>query len=185
MVAALVDLVPAAGEAVVDSTPFYSVGRYMGELLSEEAFKRGVAGRCPAVRMAFISDRSVRTTLGRKVDLVEGTFVAVVFSDKSKGKDDRLVILGLCERVQYALAARAFGLQIMPLRARQTTQFPGLEHCTAYGVTFTTRYRVDYSKYPGDDVMRTATGDIHVPNTDDAEGKIYGEIDVILPQESP
>ncbi len=185
MVAALSTVTPETGEPVSEAKPFHTVGRYMGELSNEEAFKRGVAGRCPAVRVAFASDRSLRTTVGRRVDYVEGAYVAVVFSDTSKGKDDRATLLELCEQVQRLLAARRLGLEMSPLRHRNTVEFPApIENCTAYGIQFATRYRVSYVKDPGDDRMQTATGDIHVPHADDEEGTELGEIEVDLSGET-
>jgi len=59
-----------------------------------------------------------------------------------------------------------------------------IEHCTAYSLTFVTRYRVDYTIDPGTDVMESATGDAHVPNTDDEDGAVLGEIEVALNQET-
>lgn len=161
MVDALATVTPDTGDPVSDEKPFYSVARYMGELGSEEAFKRGVAGRCPAVRMAFVSDRSLRSTIGRRVDYVEGSFVAVIFSDSMRGKDDRATLLELSETVQRLLGARRLGLDISPLRHRSTAEFPApIENCTAYGVQFATRYRVSYAVDPGDDTMDSATGEI-------------------------
>lgn len=182
MVAALSDVTAEAGGAVSTERYLYSAARYMGELRNEEAFKRGVAGRCPAVRVAFVSDRSLRTAVGRRVDRVEGTFVAIVLSDSSKSKDDRDTLLRLSEKVQRLLAARALGLAISPLRHRATNEVAGAEHAMAYGVTFSTRYRVDYTIDPGTTAMETATGDVHTP--DDEDERVYGEIDVPLNQEA-
>jgi hypothetical protein len=188
MVAALGVLLPAEGDGVSADRPLYSAARYMGELTSKDAFERGgLAGRCPAVRCAFVSDRSVRTTIGRRVDYVEGTFVAVVFSDSQRSKDDRQVLLRLNERVQAALGARRLGLEIKPLLHRQTTQFPGIEHCTAYGVTFVTRYRVAYVKDPGNDHMESVSGSVFVPPADAGEdqgGGVLGQVDITF-EENP
>ncbi len=182
MVAALAD-VTANAAGVTEDRYFYSVDRYMGELSSEEAFKRGLAGRCPAVRMAWVADRSIKKTIGRRSKRNEATLVAIVFSDSSKSKDDRSTLLTLSEKVEKLIGSRAFGLAIEPLTHRSTTEMVGVEHCTAYGVTFMTRYRVDYTIDPGVDVMESATGDVHTPEADE-EQRIYGEIDVALNQET-
>ncbi len=182
MVAALANVTAVTGEALSDDRYLYSTGRYMGELGSEEAFKRGVAGRCPAVRVAFVSDRSLRTTIGRRVDYIEGTFAVVVFSDSSKSKDDRDSLLRTSEKVQKLLGARSLGLEIKPLRHRATGEIAAVEHCTAYNVTFSTRYRVDYTIDPGTDVMQSASGEVLQP-VDDGD-RVYGEIDIPLDQES-
>ncbi len=170
MVAALASVAATVGGAVSSSRPFHTVDRYMGELSSEEAFKRGgVAGRCPAVRIAFVSDRSVRTSIGRRVDTVEATFTAVVFSDSVKSKDDRATLLAHAETVQRLLAARRLGLEIKPLRHRATSEIGEIPHCTAYAVTFATRYHVDYSKAVESVPFREAIGDINHPILDEEE----------------
>jgi hypothetical protein len=176
MVAALASITADEDNPVSAERPLYTVDRYMGELGSVEAFKRGVAGRTPAVRVAFVSDRSVRTTIGRRVDLVEATFVAAVFSDTVKSKDDRKRLLGVCAQVQGLLGARRLGLEIKGLRHRGTTEFPALEHCTAYGVQFVTRYRVSYVKDPGDNKLLSTEGSIFIPPTETEPGRVIGQL---------
>jgi hypothetical protein len=185
IVTALEDVTAAVDLPVSSTRYLHSVGRYMGELSSEEAFRRGVAGRCPAVRVAFVSDRSLRTVIGRRLDYIEATFACVVFSDNAKSKDARETLLRTTEKVQKLLASRALGLEIKPLRHRATAEIGAIEHCTAYNVTFSTRYRVDYTINPGLDVMQTATGDVHTDESvDEDEQRTYGDIDVEIPQES-
>ncbi len=176
--AVLDGMVAALANATSVST---NVGRYMGELSSEEAFKRGVAGRCPAVRMAFVSDRTLRGTIGRRIDYVEAKFVAVVFSDSSKSKDDRSVLLDLSEKVANLIAARRFGLEIKPMKSTGVAEFPGIEHCTAYGASFFTRYRVDHSINAPTVPMSEAVGDLFLPAEeigDDADDKQLVEVEV-------
>ncbi len=185
MVAALEDVTAAVDEPVTATRYLHSVGRYMGELRNVEAFKRGVAGRCPAVRVAFVSDRSLRTTIGRRLDYIEAQFACVVFSDNAKSKDARETLLRTAEKVQKLLASRSLSLEIKPLRHRATTEIAAIEHCTAYNVTFSTRYRVDYTIDPGTDYMEAASGDVHTDESvDEDEQRIYGEIDVPLNQEA-
>ncbi len=175
MIAALAGVTALTGETVTAQRYLRTVGRYMGELTNPEAFKRGVAGRCPAVRVAFISDRTIRGTIGRRVDLVEGTFSAVVFSDTSKSKDDREILRRLSEKVSNLLSSRRYGLEIKPTVSLGVAERPtAIENCTAYSVGIKTRYRIDHSIEADYVTMGEAYGDIVAPEEEERETPYLG-----------
>src|SRR5262245_23743511 len=114
-------LAPATGQSVSSLRPVRTVQRYMGnELTNPEAFKRGVAGRCPAIRVRPVGTRKISTTIGRRVDRVESTFSVYVISDSQRGKDDRKSVLPLVESVRKYVGSHSFGLAVNPMRYQRT-----------------------------------------------------------------
>lgn len=147
-----------------------SVQRYAGaEFTTEEGFKRGIAGRCPALRVRHAGTKTLKTTIGRRVDRVESTFSIVVCSDSHRSKDDRASLLAVAEQVRNFIGSRAFGLMVTPARFRSMDPLRDDDKMLAYAVTFTVRHRVDYTVNPGTDRMLEYSGDII--NADEADTK--------------
>lgn len=158
MVTRLQPLTLAAGGS------FHVAKRYMGERFDEQEFSlRGVAGRCPAVLVAFSGERSFRTTIGRRRDRVEATFLAICVSDSHRSKDDRAAVLGMLYAVRKQLGDTKLGLAISPLRYGGVVVVAEAEMFFAYAVRFVTRYSVDYTINPGGDVILSADGQIVYP----------------------
>lgn len=152
-------MAPSPGGFVSPLRPVRSVGRYTGsELTTEEGFKRGMAGRTPALRVRHAGSRTIRTTIGRRVDRVESSFSVVVCSDSQRGKEDRENLLALAESVRRLVGARAFSKAVQPMRWANTKTMIDNDQLLALAVTFTTKHRVDYTIDPGTDVMESAGG---------------------------
>lgn len=184
MVTALAVLVPVVGDPVTSTKYVRSVGRYMGRASVEELLQDGVAGRTPAVQVAYESESSLRTATGRRFDRVTGTYVAYCITDRRDTRDARTVALTLTASVRYALGAHTFGLAIRPMRFVGDSLFADSEKIIIYAVRFSTVYRVDYTIDPGTDYLESASGDVHAPHDDDVDGREYGEVEVPLNQES-
>lgn len=138
-----------------------SVQRYMGgEFQSAEGLKRGVAGRCPALRVRWAGSKTLRTTIGRRVDRVESTFNVIVASDDQRGRDSRKTTLAIAESVRNFIGSRAFGLSVTPARWQSTNTLRDADDLLALSVVFTVRHRVDYSISAGTDVMLDSKGSI-------------------------
>lgn len=147
-----------------------SVARYAGaEFTTEEGFKRGVAGRCPALRVRHRGTRTLSTTIGRRTERVESTFSIVVCSDSVRSKDDRASLFAVGESVRQFIGSRAFALMVTPARFRSMDALRDDDKMLAYAVTFTIRHRVDYTVNPGTDQMLGYSGDII--NADEADTK--------------
>src|SRR5678815_1066325 len=95
-------LVPSPlGSPVTSQKPVFTCQRYMGgEFRTEEGLTRGIAGRCPALRVRFAGSKSVKTTIGRRVDRVESAIQVIVASDSHRSKDDRKKLLAIAESVR-------------------------------------------------------------------------------------
>ena len=145
--------------------------RYGGERFNvEDAEQRGVAGRTPAVLVALAGDRPVRTTIGGKRALMEMTVLAICCSDSARSKDDRTdVVDDMVADVRKQLGGRRLGLPIQPIRYGGLVVVAEHEKLFAHAARFTARYRVDYSKDPGDGHLLSAEGQI-VPPFDPAVG---------------
>ncbi len=162
-------MVPATGEPVSASRPIRSVQRYMGaEFTSAEGLKRGITGRCPAIRVRYAGSKSLKTHVGRRVDRVESTYSVICCTDDERGKDSRKSLLPLVESIRSVVGSRAFSLSVNPMRWRQTDVLRDDEQLLAYSLTFVTRHYVDYTVDPGDEVIESASGDIK--DTDDDGG---------------
>ncbi len=160
MVTQLGELVPPTGSAVTTARPVRTVQRYVGaEFTTDEGFKRGIAGRTPALRVRYTGSRSLRTTIGRRIDRVESAFSVVVASDNQHGRDERhSPTLELCETVRHLVSSRQFSLPITPMCWQRTEILRDDDKCLAMAVTFTARHRADYTIEPGDQVMETYAG---------------------------
>lgn len=180
MVGALAVLVNVGG-AVTALKPVRSLARYMGnEATAVELLKRGGAGRTPLVRARFAGTKTLRTTIGRRVDRVESAFAVIVASDNHHSKDFRDVLLALAETVRNLLGSRSFGLAVTPSRYRATRTLIDQEQLMALAVDFAVRHRVDYTVDPGTDLMLEYTGEI--TNTDPADTKpLQVGIDGVFP----
>lgn len=173
------NFVPTSGPLTADK-PIYSVQRYLGaEFTTEEGFKRGIAGRCPAVRVRYVGSKRYKTTTGRRVDEVESTFFVYVCSDAERTRDDRKSIIPVAEMVWRALGDRRLGLEIQPLVYRATDQKED-PMMLSFVHTFTTRHHVDYRIDPRFDVMDNAVGDIVTPEDDENPSKQIGEVAAIF-----
>ncbi len=160
MVAALAPIVPTPGHGVSAAKYVRHCSRYAGELTSREAGRRGAAGRTPAVLVAYQGERTLSTTIGRRVDKVEGTFAAVCITDAESDRDRRAFITACLQDVQRLLGARRLGLAIQPLVIRGNRIAADDELMLAHVIDITTRYRRDYTKDPGADRMLTFDGEI-------------------------
>jgi phage gp37-like protein len=163
MVAQLAPLKPAVGGAVSPTKYVRDIARYAGEFSTQQALLRGMAGRTPAVLLAFSGERTISTTIGRKVDKVEGTYVAVCCSDSERSRDDRASVFRLMNDVRGLLGARRLGLAMHPLRYVGDQLILDDEQTLAYGVRFTTRYRVDFTKPASYDALLSTDGAFKFP----------------------
>jgi hypothetical protein len=163
-------LVPTTGQPVTTQKPVHTCQRYLGaEFKVAEGMKRGIAGRCPALRVRWAGTKTLRTTIGRKVDRVESTFGIIVASDNQHGRDFRAMVLALAESVRSLIGSRAFGLPMTPTRYQATRTVIDEDALMALEVLFTARHRVDYSINPGTDQMLEIVGPI--TNVDPADTK--------------
>jgi hypothetical protein len=158
MVAALAPLGAAPGPGYLKK-----LSRYTGEFTTQEAFQAGVVGHTPAVLIAFGGERRVRTTIGRRVDRVEGTYFALGVSESARGREDRAKVLGWLEDVRQLLGARAFGLPIRPLQWQRDDLLRDDDKALAYLSRYTSQYHADYTVDPGADVLESALGGIYDP----------------------
>lgn len=178
------DLAQSATLPLTAQRPVRQVARFIGdEVATLEGFRRGIAGRCPAVRVHWIGSRSVKKTIGRRRDQVESSFEVRCISDSHQTREGRDSLLEVVESIRIQLGSRQFSKEIKPLSCQSITKLRDDETMLAYSMTFMTRHHVDYTIDPGADVMESATGDVHVPNTEDTDGRVYGEVDVPLNQE--
>lgn len=184
MVLALAALVPTQGNPTTADRYVRSTGRFMGRPSVEELFQDGVAGRTPSVQVCYESEVSLRSTTARRFDRVTGTYVAYCITDRRDSRDARASVLTLAEDVRRLIGARSFSLQIRPMRYLGDSLFADTEKVIVYAVRFSTVYQVDHTIDPGNDLMESATGDVHAPNTDEVDGREYGEIDIPLNQET-
>lgn len=154
-------LVPTAGNPVTTARPAYFAQRYTGaEFSIEEGFKRGGAGRTPALFVRHVGSKSIKTSVSRRVDRIESTFAVVVCTDAPTEKDRRSSIFALAESVRHVIGARAFSLPQGGMRYQGTTTLRDSDAMLALAVTFSTKHRVDYTVDPGTDVIASATGTI-------------------------
>jgi hypothetical protein len=157
-------LAPPTGVTV--SKPLRFVKRFMGETFTKDDFSRqGGAGRTPGVFVAFAGERTLRTTISRRRDKVEASFSAICVSDLHRNKDDRKVVLETIYGVRQNLGARgmSFGLSMMPLRYSGIEKLIESDQLHAYAARFITRYHVDYTVNPGNDVITDVDGSIVYP----------------------
>jgi hypothetical protein len=155
------EMVPTTGDPITTLKPIRTCARYLGkEFEMGEGQKRGIAGRCPAVRVQWAGTRTIRTTIGRRTDRVESTFKVIVASDNQHGRDLRTPLLALAETVRSLVGSRAFGLPMAPTRYRQTETKIDEDAMLALELSFTALHRVDYSIDPGSDTMIGEEGTI-------------------------
>jgi phage gp37-like protein len=166
MLTALASLKPATGGAVSSAQYLRDLARYAGEFSTEEAFQRGVAGRCPAVLIAYVGERTLATSVGRKVDKVEGTYAAICVVDFERNRNDRSRVYAVMRDVQGLIGARAFGLAITPMRYVADSLVRDDEKCLAYAIRFTTKYRVDYTKQAIYSPLLSTDGSFKTPPDD-------------------
>jgi hypothetical protein len=180
MVTKLSTLVNTGG-AITTDKPFRTCQRYLGkEFEMGEGLKRGIAARCPAVRVQWTGTKTIRTTIGRRTDRVESTFKVIVASDNQHGRDARKGLLALAELVRGLIGSRAFGLPMTPTRYRSTDTTIDEDGLMAVAVTFTVRHRVDYTIDPGTDTMLEVIGPI--TNVDPADTKpLHVDVHEVFP----
>ena len=157
----IANLCPDDGDPVSTTRPVYVAQRFMGNVRSEDALKRGIAGRTPAVLVSHAGSKSIKTTIGRRVDRVESEFSLVVCSDRQDGRDERKVLLPIVESVRSLVGARAYDQPMSPLRWTKTDTLFDSDQLLALAVSFTSRHRVDYTIQPDpEETMDSATGSI-------------------------
>lgn len=143
------------------TTPIRQVERYIGaELADTEAFRRGIAGRCPAARVRYVGTRTVRTTMGRRVQRVESTFEVVLIDNSHEERDRRQRLIAAGERVRHVVTSRQSSLAMEPLRYRDTKVTRDDLEALVHVLTFTAKHRTDYTIDPGLDTMLDANGSI-------------------------
>lgn len=172
----LAELCPETGEPVTSDKPVYVAQRFMGsDTSAEEILKRVVAGRTPAVLVRHVGDRSIRTSIGRRVDRVESELSLIVCSDRQDGRDERKALLPITESVRTLVGARMYDQPMSPLRWTRTSTLHDTSALLALAVNFTTKHRVDYTIDPGEEVIELAagefvTGDLALQPTVEAQG---------------
>jgi hypothetical protein len=120
----------------------------------------GVAGRTPAVLIDYVGDRPIRTTIGYKVAKVESTYIAICVADPKRPNREAPVgavpgIFQVCEDVRVLLGSRAFGFNMQPLRFAGIAVLAEKPEAYAWGVKFTSRRHVDYTKKGPFDTLLT------------------------------
>lgn len=175
MLAALAALTPATGQPVTTSAYVRTIGRFLGlpqqgntagRSQVEAVLADGIAGRTPAIQVAFDKDERIATTIGRRVDKLRGFFSAYCVSDRRGVRDTRAFVLGMCTDVRKALGARQYSLPIRPMFWMRNELLFDTDQALIYAVRFSTVYRVDYSIDPGPDVMASIDGGIGFPTDD-------------------
>lgn len=161
MVTALADVTAGVGLPVSGTRYLFSCQRYIGsEFTVQEGQERSIAGRTPAARVAFLSERTIRTTVGRRRDIVEGTFGVYLATEIQRSRDSRKALFAVMSGVRDLLGARALGLGIRPLRYMSTDRVIDDDKMLVYLDRYTTRYRIDYTKEAAYDTALEAIGDI-------------------------
>lgn len=163
LLTALASLKPTTNTAVTTQKPLRDLARYTGEFSTEEALQRGIAGRTPAVLVAYQNERSIYTTVGRRVDRVEGTYFAICCTDAERNREDRRLLFAIMDLVRPLLAAHRLGLSIGPLRYAGDSLVRDDEKCLAYAMRFTTKYHVDYTKQAAYDSLLSTDGTLKFP----------------------
>lgn len=161
MVTALASLKPAKGSPITPTAYVRDISRYAGEFSSQEAMQRGMAGRTPAILIAYERERVLSTTVGRKVDKVEGSFFAICCNDAERSRDDRASIFKLMGDATQLLGARYLGLSIQALRYTGDSLVADDGKVLAYALRFTTRYRRDYTKQATYPPLLSADGSLN------------------------
>jgi hypothetical protein len=162
MVTALASVTAGVGNPVSSTRFLYSTQRYMGtDFAVQEVQERGVAGRGIACRVAFIDERTIRTTIGRRRDYVEGTYGVYLGVDIQRSRDSRKTLFAAMDNVRLLLGARAFALGVKPLRYKSTARKIDDDKLLLYLDTYTTRYRVDYTKTATYDTMLDVVGEVY------------------------
>lgn len=160
MVTALATVTAGVGNPVSATRYLYSAQRYMGEYTIQESQERGTAGRTPNARVAFVSERTLRTTIGRRRDVVEATYGVYMATDVQRSRDSRKVLFSAMSGVRDLLGSRALSLGIRPLRYQSTARVIDDDKLLVYLDSYTTRYRVDYTKAVADEVIEDVSGQI-------------------------
>ena len=162
IIAAIAAITPAAYNVAVSvDKPVRQVQRYVGgEFDDEEGFRRGLAGRCPAVRVRFAGSRSIRRTVGRRTDRVESTFGIVCISDLHQSSGSREGLKAVVEKIRHVVTARSFSLPISPMRFVKIDLLRDTDQMLAYVLVLSTRHYVDYTIDPGADTLNSASGEI-------------------------
>lgn len=162
MVSALGAITASPGNARSPTRPLYTSQRYASQdFPTDRGLADGVAGRTPAARVAFLGERTVRTTIGRRRDLVEGVFGVFTVSDDRSDRDARAVLYAVSEKIRSIVAGRALALGIRPLRWTACDVARDDDKLLALIDRFVTRYRVDHTKQAAYDALESIGGDIH------------------------
>ena len=120
----------------------------------------GIAGRTPAVLVDYIGDRPLRTTIGYKVAKVESNYIAICVADPKRPDREKPIgavpgIFQVTEDVRHLLGSRAFGFNMQPLRFAGIAVIGETPEMYAWGVKFTSRRHVDYTKSGPFDTLLT------------------------------
>jgi hypothetical protein len=166
IIAALGVLVAVPSVPLTTAVPLRSVARYVGEEFKDaESFRRGIAGRSPAVRVRFAGSRSIRRTISRTRDRVETVFGIICATDSHRVPGGRDALMGAIELIRNTIAARHFGLRINSMRFVRIDPFREDEQMLAYTMVFSTRHFTDYSICVTDE-FKSYSGGIGFPTDD-------------------
>lgn len=150
MIAALASIaIPASPALSPQGAYLRVVERYRGEFAEDQAELAGVAGRTPAVLVAFAGEQVRKRMAVGTFAHVETTLVAFVCFDTQRTRSARDAdFYRAMIDVRRLLGGRRFALNITPLGYDGTTQVVERSSLTAWGVRFKTRYHIDTSRPP-------------------------------------
>lgn len=161
MMAAIAPLKPTIGQAVSTSQYVRDIARYAGEFSTEQALLRGMAGRTPAVLVLYMAERAISRSVSRRVDKVEGSYVAICCVSTARNRDSREPTAHeLMNDVRGRLSARRLGLSIQPLCYLGDRLVVEDDKVLAYALNFSTRYRIDNTKTGTYDSLLSASGSL-------------------------
>lgn len=168
MVTALLPIAIPDGGAATTDRYVYQLGRYLGQFKVKEGMvQAGIAGRCPAVLVDFAGERPLEASISGRRQRVEGTWLAICCTDKHRTREDRDVLLKLCDDVRRRLVGHRLGLAMSHMTYGGLLTVAEAPELFAYAVKVSATYHVDWSTRPADQVpLAAVTGDLMDQATD-------------------
>jgi hypothetical protein len=156
------------------------VERYLGQLdPADPNASRKYAGRCPGVFVDFAGEKEESIAVGRRVQELEGTFLAICLTDSHRSRQDRDRIWLTCRNVRAQLVSQNLGLDMTKLRYKGLVVAADKPHLYALGLRFTTNYRLETTMAPAtNDTLNTFEGTV---TKDDTPPTTLGGIRVTTP----
>lgn len=185
MVTAVLALKPVDGGALTPLLPIYSAGRFTGRFTVPESSQDGTAGRTPAVQVGFDRERSIRTTIGRRYDRVEGFYPVYVITDRRSTRDDRAVIFAIAGLVRKAIGGRAFSLPIKPMRFESFDLVADTEEALVYALRFKSTYWTKFTTKTAADEMETVAGNVFDASETATEPPYEHGVAITFPEPTP